>query len=98
MCPACAGGPVEPLPLRGPGRLWGWTSVTIAPAGYLGPVPYGFGAVDFDEGIRVLGRITEADPAALRDGQAMALVADAVPTPDGGEALVWAFAPLAEGG
>ncbi len=48
------------------GRLWLWTAVTSAPPGYAGPVPYGFGVVELDGvGLRVVGRLTESDPANL---------------------------------
>ena len=36
------------------------------PPGYLGEVPFGFGVVELDEGLRVLGRLTESDPAPWR--------------------------------
>jgi len=82
------------------GTLFGWTIVSSPPPGYAGPVPYGFGIVDLDEGIRVLGRLTGFDPTdaeACTFGQRMRCVAEAVPR-DGEAALtVWAFAPVGEG-
>jgi uncharacterized OB-fold protein len=36
-------------------------------------VPFGFGVVELPERIRVITRITEADPARLRRGQVMRL-------------------------
>ena len=62
------------------------TKVQIAPPGYEGPVPYGFGIVELDDGIRVLGRLEgDGDPDGLAFGQRMRCVVD----PLG----VWAFAP-----
>ena len=51
--------------------------MTAAPPGYNGPVPYGFGVVELDGiGLRVVGRLTEADPARSRAAMPMRLVAD----------------------
>lgn len=75
------------------GTLFGWTAVTAAPPGYEGPVPYGFGIVELDEGIRVLGRLTVSDPSQLAFGQRMGLVLDEVPASGGEPLAVWAFAP-----
>ena len=94
VCPYCSAETVDEVHLRGPGRLWVHTAVTAAPPGYDGEVPYGFGVVELPEGLRVVGRLTEAEPARLRPGQPMVLavvplrVAD-----DGREVLTYAFAP-----
>ncbi|MGH9111252.1 MAG: Zn-ribbon domain-containing OB-fold protein [Acidimicrobiales bacterium] len=89
-CPYSGADDVEQVRLPATGSLWAWTSVTSAPPGYRGPVPYGFGIVELDGiGLRVVGRITEADPAALSHGQPMRLVADHIDD----ELTVWAFAP-----
>jgi uncharacterized protein len=72
-CPYCAAeGPV-PMVFAGHGVLWAWTAVTTAPPGYQGDVPYGMGVVELAEGIRIIGRLTESDPGALRAGQPMEL-------------------------
>ena len=97
VCPYSGADDVEAVPLPRTGRLWGWTAVTAAPPGYLGPVPYGFGIVELAGiGLRVVGRLTVADPAALRFGQPMRVVAEELPVHEGDEATaitVWAFAP-----
>lgn len=88
-CPYSGADDVEIVPLPRTGTLWAWTSVTTAPPGYDGPVPYGFGIVELDGiGLRVVGRLTEPDPSALRLGQPMAVIADQLP----GGLTVWAFA------
>ena len=90
VCPYSGADDVERVLLPRTGRLWAWTSVTNAPPGYEGPVPYGFGVVELDEiGLRVVTRLTEADPSRLHADEPMALVAD-----DLGDGVVtWAFAP-----
>jgi len=88
VCPYTGHDDVEPVALPRTGRLWLWTSVTSAPPGYEGPVPYGFGVVELDGvGLRVVGRITEPDAAKLREGDAMRVVVDRF-----GDVTTWAFA------
>jgi uncharacterized OB-fold protein len=89
VCPYTGADDVEPVDLPTSGRLWLWTAVTSAPPGYAGPVPYGFGIVELDGvGLRVVGRLTEADPSKLDDGRTMHLVLDEF---DG--VATWAFSP-----
>ena len=88
-CAYCSSEEVEPVELSPTGPLWAWTAVTAAPPGYLGEVPYGFGVVELPEGLRVVTRLTEADPARLGAGQAMRLVL--VDLAD--DVVTYAFAP-----
>lgn len=89
VCPYTGADDVERALLPTTGTLWAWTAVTTAPPGYDGPIPYGFGVVELDDiGLRVIGRLTEPDPTALREGQAMQLVTEQL-----GELTVWAFTP-----
>ena len=69
-CPYCSAEDPEPVELSTPGTLWAWTAVTAPPPGYLGEVPFGIGVVELPEGVRVITRLTESDPAALADGPA----------------------------
>lgn len=92
MCPYCGGDDVAEAQLSPAGTLWAWTAVTAAPPGYRGEVPYGFGVVELPEGIRVLTRLTEPDPAALTFGQDVRL--QLVPLHDDDEGqpvMTWAF-------
>ena len=86
-CGQCGNDRTEPVELDGAGALWAWTAVTAPPPGYRGEVPYGFGVVELDVGMRVITRLKEADPSRLSFGQAMTLVVDEL---DGG-AVTWAF-------
>jgi uncharacterized OB-fold protein len=93
-CPYTGADDVEPAPLPDRATLWAWTAVTAAPPGYTGRVPFGFGVVELTGGLRVVTRITEADPAALTFAMAMQLVADVIAVDDDGtEVVAWAFAP-----
>ena len=89
VCPYTGADDVEDAALPRTGTLFLWTAVTTAPPGYEGPVPYGFGVVELDGvGLRVIGRLSETDPAALEAGQSMHVVADTW-----GDVTTWAFAP-----
>jgi len=92
-CPYCAADGARPVELSGWGRLWAWTAVTTAPPGYRGDTPYGFGVVELPEGIRVVTRLTEADPARLSAGQEMDLVVVPVHEDDDNVVVSYAFAP-----
>jgi len=94
VCPYCSSDATEGAELSTGGRLWAWTAVTHPPPGYSGAVPYGFGVVELPEGLRVVTRLTEADPDRLRVDQPMHLVLDALATDDDGQSVVtYAFAP-----
>jgi uncharacterized OB-fold protein len=90
LCPYSGAEDVEVVALPRRGSLWAWTAVTSAPPGYEGPVPYGFGIVELDGiGLRVVGRLTEGDPSALRYGQPMILTTEELPS----GRVVWTFSP-----
>jgi uncharacterized OB-fold protein len=93
VCPYTGADDVEARALPRDGSLWLWTAVTAAPPGYHGPVPFGLGIVELSDGLRVIGRLTVADPASLVEGMAMEVVADELPDSEGGTVTTWAFAP-----
>ena len=96
LCPYTGADDVAPARLPRHGTLWLWTTVTAPPPGYTGSVPFGFGVVELEGGLRVVTRITETDPNALTFGMTMRLVADVVAIDaDGTEIVAWAFAPKA---
>jgi uncharacterized OB-fold protein len=93
-CPYTGAVDVETVELSREGTLSLWTAVTTAPPGYAGAVPFGFGVVELTrERLRVITRLTEADPARLTFGRAMRLVADTLPGADGAPVVTWAFEP-----
>jgi uncharacterized protein len=85
-CPWCGSDDVTDALLSDRGRLWAWTAVTAPPPGYTGEVPYGFGVVELPEGLRVVTRLTEADPSKLEFGDEVSLR-----VVDVGESRAWAF-------
>ena len=93
-CPFTGATDIETVVLSTDGTLWAWTAVTAAPPGYLGAVPFGFGVVELtQEKLRVITRLTEADPTRLSFGRPMRLVADTLPGPGGEPVVTWAFEP-----
>ncbi len=93
-CPYTGATDVESVELSRDATLWLWTAVTAAPPGYTGPVPFGFGVVELTrERLRVITRLTEADPARLTFGGPMRLVAETLPGEDG-DVVTWAFEPI----
>jgi uncharacterized protein len=85
-CPACGDTETVEIRLSDHGTVWGWTAVTAPPPGYLGEVPFGFGVVELPEGLRVITRLEEPDPARLRFGQPVRLtLVELGPEEEGGE-------------
>jgi hypothetical protein len=101
MChnPTCGGGAMEDAAFGPRGTLW---SLAIqdypppAPARFDEPYkPYAMGVVDLPEGLRVVGRISVADPRALEVGVGVELVLEPLcHDADGVELITWKFRPL----
>jgi uncharacterized OB-fold protein len=93
-CTYCATEDPDPVELSGAGTLWAWTAVTAPPPGYLGEVPFGIGVVELPEGVRVIARLTESDPAALEAGRPMELrIVTLHRDNEGNDVVTYAFAP-----
>ncbi|HEY1650779.1 MAG TPA: Zn-ribbon domain-containing OB-fold protein [Acidimicrobiales bacterium] len=93
-CTYCATEDPEPVELSTQGTLWSWTAVTASPPGYEGDVPFGIGIVELPEGIRIISRLTESDPAALQPGQPMEFrVVNLYADSEGNDVVTYAFAP-----
>ncbi|HLY39171.1 MAG TPA: OB-fold domain-containing protein [Candidatus Binatia bacterium] len=94
VCPYCGADGCVETPAGPHGRLRLYTAVLSAPPGYRGPVPYGFGVVELDDGLRVITRLTEARLDRLRPGLSVRLVLEPLFTDDEGRAVIsYAFAP-----
>jgi uncharacterized OB-fold protein len=93
ICPYCSHELVNAIELSRYGTLWAWTAVNTAPPGYEGTVPYGFGVVELPEGVRIVTRLTESDPANLEPGQPMELVLVPLNKKNDPQILTYAFAP-----
>jgi uncharacterized protein len=93
-CTYCATEDPEPVELSRRGTLWAWTAVTAPPPGYQGEIPFGIGVVELPEGVRVISRLTESDPANLCEGQPMELrIVPLHVDEEGNDVVTYAFAP-----
>jgi uncharacterized OB-fold protein len=94
VCPYCSADGCEPIAVGPTGRLYLYTTVLSRPPGYRGEVPYGFGVVELDGGLRVITRLTETRLDRLRPGLAVRLAIEPLFTDeDGSTVLGWAFRP-----
>ena len=100
-CPKCAGSDIEAAILGTDGTLWAWTVQGFPPKSppYLGAndpeqfEPFGVGYVELPEVI-VEARLTESEPAKLREGMAMSLTLERLFTnDDGDDVMTFAFSP-----
>ena len=92
VCPFTGADDVETLDLPRTGRVWLHTTVSIAPPGYSGPVPYGLGIVELD-GEPLLRVVTRLRGEGIVPGLPVQLAGDEVPGPDGEPAVTWVFQP-----
>jgi hypothetical protein len=96
VCPYCGSDTTATVELSDTGTLWGWTAVTAAPPGYRGEAPFGFGVVELPEGIRIISRVEEADPARLSFGMRVRFALTSLQSDDDGtEVVTYTFVPSA---
>ena len=65
VCPHCAGADLEWVEAAGSGRVHSFTVVHRAPPDYRDEVPYVIALVDLDEGVRMMTRLVDVEPAAV---------------------------------
>ncbi len=90
VCPFTGADDVVPVDLPRTGSVWLHTTVTVAPPGYSGPVPYGLGIVELD-GEPLLRVVTRLRGEGLARGTSVELGTDEVPGPEGEPAVTWVF-------
>ena len=71
ICPECGHEEFEIQRLAGTGKLLTHTIIRIAPEGFEDFTPYAIGLVALEEGINVLGQITDCNPEDLKTGDAL---------------------------
>jgi uncharacterized OB-fold protein len=59
-CASCFSDQMDWFPVSGEGSLISFTKANFAPAGFEQDVPYMLGLAEFDDGIKVFGRIDKA--------------------------------------
>jgi hypothetical protein len=96
ICPYCGAEGCTETPVGPAARLHLYTAVLSRPPGYRGDVPYGFGVVELEGGLRVIARLTEPRLERLRPGLPVRLVVEPLFTDDDGCAVLsYAFRPEA---
>jgi uncharacterized protein len=68
VCPVCMTSGLEWVEATGAGVVHSFTVVHRAPPGYRDEVPYVVALVDLDEGVRMMTRLVDVEPAAVRVG------------------------------
>jgi uncharacterized OB-fold protein len=72
ICPDCGSKEFESITLSGKGELVTYTVIRVAPHGFEDMAPYAVGIVKLDEGIQVMGQITDCHPEELKIGDRLA--------------------------
>jgi uncharacterized OB-fold protein len=95
FCPDCAGGLIEPAELPREGRLYTWSVVHAARAGW--EVPFVLGYVDLAPDVRVLAHIVGAGPDELAiDMPVKVRGRSPLASATGQEVLAFEFVPITE--
>jgi uncharacterized protein len=68
VCPDCMTGDLEWVEASGAGVVHSFTVVHRAPPDFRDQVPYVVALVDLDEGVRMMTRLVDVEPAAVRVG------------------------------
>lgn len=71
VCPHCLSAELDWVEASGRGRVHSFTVVHRAPADYREEVPYVVALVDLDEGVRMMTRLLDVEPAAVDVGMAV---------------------------
>ena len=96
ICIHCQHEELEDIELGTQGRIMTFTSVMQPPTGgyYHGPVPYNFGLIDLDDGVRVETQI-EGDLENLKVGMRVKLAVKTLYTDEeGNEVQAYRFLPV----
>jgi uncharacterized OB-fold protein len=68
VCPSCMTSDLEWVDASGRGVVHSFTVVHRAPPDYRDEAPYAVALVDLDEGVRMMTRLVDVEPAAVRVG------------------------------
>lgn len=96
-CTHCSRSELEPVELGPAGSIDSFTAVLQRPAGgyYRGPVPFCYGLIDLDEGLRVEAHI-DGSYESLKPGMRVRLAVKTLyEGPDGSQVQTFTFAPVA---
>lgn len=97
FCVHCQHTGLEEVLLSPRGRLAAVTLAHRAPAGgfYHGPVPYAYGLVDLDDGVRVLSQLTADELQSIKTGaEAELVIKPLYEDEEGREVVTFMFTPV----
>ena len=66
LCPHCGGLDLEWVTVSGRGTVYSFTVVHRAPAEFQAEAPYVVALVELEEGVRMLTRLIDVEPSAVR--------------------------------
>ena len=74
-CPNCLDSNITWFEIKSRGKLITYTTVNYGPLGFENDAPYSLGIVEFEEGVKVLSRISkEIDPNDIKIGMQLKVV------------------------
>lgn len=68
LCPDTGSRDFEDINLSGHGYITTFTIIRTAPSGFEDQAPYAIGIVELDEGVSIMGQITDCNPEKLKVG------------------------------
>lgn len=71
ICSDCGHKEFEKINLSGKGKLLTHTIIRTAPEGFEDIAPYAVGIVEMEEGVGVMGQVTDCDPEELKTGDTL---------------------------
>ena len=74
VCTECRSTEFEPFSFSGRGKLYSFTTLRQAPAGFEDQTPYSVGMIQLDEGPMVEAMLTDVDPEDLEVGMRVEMV------------------------
>lgn len=73
-CAGCLSSDIEWIEIKGTGRLLTFTTVNYGPTGFENDAPYTLGIAEFEEGLKVLGRVSKlVSPSDIKVGMKVKL-------------------------
>jgi uncharacterized OB-fold protein len=74
ICPKCKENPQKPLEFSGKGKIYSYTTIHEALAGFEEYVPYTVALIQLDEGPLISAQLTDVDPEDVEIGMSVEMV------------------------
>lgn len=93
FCPECCTETMETTIICSKGKLKSYTGITAPTPGFKGTVPYTVGIVEFPEGIKIIGLLTERSVDRLVPGMEVKVIIDTAFVENDKEYVTYKFKP-----